>query len=103
MGQLRSAVRAFAKLDLPPAEVLEYLDSLVQDLEGDQIVTCVYAVFDSTDQTLSFASAGHLPPLLLPAPLLEVEATWSHLAFPRTAAHASTGTLTKPLPVTVFC
>ena len=34
MGQLRSAVRAFAKLDLPPAEVLEYLDGIVQDLRG---------------------------------------------------------------------
>jgi signal transduction histidine kinase/DNA-binding response OmpR family regulator len=67
MGQLRSAVRAFAKLDLPPAEVLEYLDSLVHDLEGDQIVTCVYAVFDSTDQTLGLANAGHLPPLLVTA------------------------------------
>ena len=64
MGQLRSAVRAFAKLDLPPAEILEYLDGIVQDLPGDQIVTCVYAVFDSTDQTLRFANAGHLPPLL---------------------------------------
>ena len=64
MGQLRSAVRAFAKLDLPPAEVLEYLDGMVQDLASDQIVTCVYAVFDSTDQTLRFANAGHLPPLL---------------------------------------
>ena len=65
MGQLRSAVRAFAKLDLPPSEILEYLDGIVQDLEGDQIVTCVYAVFDSTDQTLRYANAGHLPLLLV--------------------------------------
>jgi PAS domain S-box-containing protein len=65
MGQLRSAVRAFTKLDIPPSEVLEYLDGIVQDLTGDQIVTCVYAVFDSTDQTMRFANAGHLPPLLV--------------------------------------
>ncbi len=65
MGQLRSGVRAFAKLDVRPAEVLEHLDSMVQDLGDDQIVTCVYAVFDSTDQTLTFANAGHLPPLLV--------------------------------------
>jgi PAS domain S-box-containing protein len=67
MGQLRAAVRAFAKLDLPPAEVLEYLDGIVSDLPGDQIVTCVYAVFDSTDQSLNLANAGHLPPLLVSA------------------------------------
>ena len=72
MGQLRSAVRAFAKLDLPPSEVLEYLDGMVQDLAGDQIVTCVYAVFDSTDQTLRYANAGHLP-LLLARPGAETE------------------------------
>ncbi len=65
MGQLRSAVRAFTKLDIPPSEVLEYLDGIVQDLTGDQIVTCVYAVFDSTDQTMRFANAGHLPPLMV--------------------------------------
>ena len=64
MGQLRSAVRAFAKLDLPPGEVLEHLEDIVQDLGVDQIVTCVYAVFDSTDQVLHYANAGHLPPLL---------------------------------------
>ena len=64
MGQLRSAVRAFSKLDLPPTEVLESLDSMVQDLEGDHIVTCVYAVFDSGDQTLHLANAGHVPPLM---------------------------------------
>ncbi len=67
MGQLRTAVRAFAHLDLPPTEILEHLDGMVQNLQGDQIVTCVYAVFDSTDQTLRFANAGHLPPLLTDA------------------------------------
>ncbi|MGN6611944.1 MAG: SpoIIE family protein phosphatase [Angustibacter sp.] len=65
MGQLRSGVRAFAKMGVRPAEVLEHLDSMVQDLGADHIVTCVYAVFDSTDQTLTLANAGHLPPLLV--------------------------------------
>jgi len=64
MGQLRSAVRAFATLDLPPDEVMRHLDTLVQDLVGDQIVTCVYAVFDPADETLHYANAGHLPPLV---------------------------------------
>ncbi|MET0447585.1 MAG: SpoIIE family protein phosphatase, partial [Aeromicrobium sp.] len=64
MGQLRSAVRAFATLDLPPHQVMEHLDVLVQDLAGDQIVTCVYAVFDPVDETLRYANAGHLPPLI---------------------------------------
>jgi signal transduction histidine kinase/DNA-binding response OmpR family regulator/serine phosphatase RsbU (regulator of sigma subunit) len=65
MGQLRSAVRAYARLDLPPADVLENLDSAVRELGSDQIVTCVYAVYDPGERTLVYASAGHLPPLLV--------------------------------------
>jgi len=67
MGQLRAAVRAYARLDLPPADVLEHLDAVVRDLGEDQIVTCVYGVYDPTDRTLVFANAGHLPPLLTTA------------------------------------
>ncbi|MBA2954814.1 SpoIIE family protein phosphatase [Nocardioides sp. MAH-18] len=64
MGQLRSAVRAYAALDLTPVEVLELLDRLVQELGSNQIVTCVYAVHDAADRTLTYANAGHPPPLL---------------------------------------
>nr|WP_246298592.1 SpoIIE family protein phosphatase [Nocardioides panaciterrulae] len=65
MGQLRAAVRAYARLDLSPADLLESLDGIVRDLGADQIVTCLYAVFDPADQTLRFANAGHLPPLVV--------------------------------------
>ncbi|MGC9671197.1 SpoIIE family protein phosphatase [Planosporangium sp. 12N6] len=65
MGQLRAAVRAYARLDLPPADVLEFLDGVVRDLGDDQIVTCVYAVYDPGDGTLTYANAGHLPPVLV--------------------------------------
>ncbi|GAA2138601.1 hypothetical protein GCM10009844_06720 [Nocardioides koreensis] len=65
MGQLRAAVRAYARLDLPPADLLEFLDGLVRDLGPDQIVTCLYAVFDPADRTLRFANAGHLPPIVV--------------------------------------
>jgi anti-sigma regulatory factor (Ser/Thr protein kinase) len=64
MGQLRAAVRAYARLDLPPADLLELIDVLVRDLGEDQIVTCLYAVYDPGNRMLSYANAGHLPPLL---------------------------------------
>ncbi len=64
MGQLRAAVRAYARLDLPPADLLESLDGLVREIGEDQIVTCIYAVFDPADQCLRFANAGHLPPVV---------------------------------------
>ncbi len=64
MGQLRAAVRAYARLDLPPADVLELLDAMVRDLGDEQIVTCIYAVYDPAARELRYANAGHLPPLL---------------------------------------
>ncbi|MBE7187423.1 SpoIIE family protein phosphatase [Jatrophihabitans endophyticus] len=64
MGQLRAAVRAYSRLELPPDVVLHLLDDSVRDIGDDMIVTCVYAVYDPADHTLTYAGAGHLPPLL---------------------------------------
>lgn len=65
MGQLRTAVRTLAMGDPPPSDLLTQLDTIVAGLGGDQIVTCVYAVYDPGRATLIVANAGHLPPLLL--------------------------------------
>ncbi|MDB1089364.1 SpoIIE family protein phosphatase [Streptomyces sp. ACA25] len=64
MGQLRTATRAFARLGLPPARLLSYLDEIVSSL-GDTLATCVYAVCDPARQLVEFASAGHLPPVMV--------------------------------------
>jgi serine phosphatase RsbU (regulator of sigma subunit)/anti-sigma regulatory factor (Ser/Thr protein kinase) len=61
MGQLRSAVRALARLDIPPGELVGELDGIVQELGRSQIVTCFYAVFDAHQRVLTYASAGHMP------------------------------------------
>jgi len=73
MGQLRTAVRTCARLDLQPVEVLDALDGLVCDLGSEQIATCLYGVFDPHARELLLASAGHLPPVLrLPTGAVEV-------------------------------
>ncbi|WP_418957885.1 ATP-binding SpoIIE family protein phosphatase [Streptomyces tritici] len=64
MGQLRTAVRAYARLDLPPHEVLQLLDGLAAEIDASQIATCVYAVHDPNEGKLVYASAGHLPILV---------------------------------------
>ncbi|URM90797.1 SpoIIE family protein phosphatase [Streptomyces sp. MRC013] len=64
MGQLRTAVRAYARLDLPPHEVLQLLDGLAAEIDASQIATCVYAVHDPNEGHLVYASAGHLPILV---------------------------------------
>ncbi|MFF9521682.1 SpoIIE family protein phosphatase [Streptomyces achromogenes] len=97
MGELRTAVRTLALLDLEPAEVLSALDEIARglgtpggvqqatrtarqprdaDLSEVYLATCVYAVYDSVTRRCTFANAGHLPPVLVepgePALMLDV-------------------------------
>jgi hypothetical protein len=69
MGQLRTATRTLAALDLQPAEVLHHLDELMEHLGGSQnsvlFATCVVAVYDPTERTCDLARAGHIPPLVV--------------------------------------
>ncbi|MEU9620096.1 MULTISPECIES: SpoIIE family protein phosphatase [unclassified Streptomyces] len=92
MGELRTAVRTLALLDLEPAEVLSALDEVARglgtpgggtssssgggaqwpsraahrsreaDLSEVYLATCVYAVYDPVTRRCTFANAGHLPP-----------------------------------------
>ncbi|MGI5430340.1 PP2C family protein-serine/threonine phosphatase [Streptomyces sp. CA-179760] len=63
MGQLRTAARTLADLDLAPAQVLHHLDRITDGL--GTIATCVYAVFDPRTAECHISVAGHLPPVLL--------------------------------------
>ena len=64
MGQLRATVLAYARLQLGPGEVLRLLDAAVCDLRESLLVTALYAVYDRNAGLLTYANAGHLPPLL---------------------------------------
>ncbi|MEZ0066178.1 PAS domain S-box-containing protein [Streptacidiphilus sp. MAP12-20] len=76
MGQLRTAVRTLAMLDLDPAEVLTQLDEIARGLSADPesddgqsaelyLATCVYAVYDAVTRRCTIANAGHLPPVVV--------------------------------------
>ncbi|GAA4962143.1 SpoIIE family protein phosphatase/ATP-binding protein [Yinghuangia aomiensis] len=78
MGQLRTAVRNFSALDLPPDEVLGHLDELVagidQDLDADGPgtedvrmtgATCLYVVYDPVAGRAVAARAGHPGPMVV--------------------------------------
>jgi PAS domain S-box-containing protein len=77
MGQLRAALRAFAQDDKPPAEILRKLDEWVRTMTRPErprfsdevirppLVSCTYFVYDAWSRVLSFANAGHAPPLLI--------------------------------------
>jgi serine phosphatase RsbU (regulator of sigma subunit)/CHASE3 domain sensor protein len=72
MGQLRSAVRTLADVDLAQDELLTHLDDLVLHLtEGDDAqagelsATCLYAIYDPISRRCCLASAGHPLPFIV--------------------------------------
>jgi serine phosphatase RsbU (regulator of sigma subunit) len=67
MGQLRSAVRAVSGPEVGPARVIARLDRFVQQVEAANMATVAHAELDLGSGVLSYACAGHPPPVLLPA------------------------------------
>jgi phosphoserine phosphatase RsbU/P len=66
MSATRAMLRSLADTCNSPAETLSKLNQLmVEDFPSGRFVTLIYAVLDSEKRTLKFASAGHLPPLLV--------------------------------------
>ncbi|MEU9113730.1 SpoIIE family protein phosphatase [Streptomyces sp. NPDC048483] len=79
MGRLRTTVRALARMDLSPDELLSRLDDLVGQTANDGTstpgtdddddvatgVTCLYAIYDPVSRHCTMARAGHLPPAIV--------------------------------------
>jgi anti-sigma regulatory factor (Ser/Thr protein kinase)/putative methionine-R-sulfoxide reductase with GAF domain len=65
MGQLRTALHAYAMEDHGPARTLELVDRFVEAIPGDPIATAAYAVLDPETGSLRLASAGHPPPIVI--------------------------------------
>jgi sigma-B regulation protein RsbU (phosphoserine phosphatase) len=66
MSATRGMLRSLAEACCTPAEVLTKLNHLlVEDFPAGKFVTLVYAVLDPASRNITFASAGHLHPLLI--------------------------------------
>jgi phosphoserine phosphatase RsbU/P len=68
MSATRGMLRSLAEACSTPSEVLTKLNGLlVEDFPAGKFVTLIYAVLDPRERTVTFANAGHLPPLLVDA------------------------------------
>jgi PAS domain S-box-containing protein len=67
MGQLRMALRAYAIEEDSPAAVVGRLEFLVRTFLLSEMATLVYLVFDPDSGVITFANAGHPPPLVIEA------------------------------------
>jgi anti-sigma regulatory factor (Ser/Thr protein kinase)/putative methionine-R-sulfoxide reductase with GAF domain len=65
MGQLRTALRSYALEGHGPGRALELVDRFVQTMGDDAMATAGYGVFDPDTGALTYATAGHLPPLII--------------------------------------
>ncbi|MGP3979807.1 SpoIIE family protein phosphatase [Streptomyces sp. KR80] len=64
MGQMRTAIRAYAVEGHPPDVVVSHANRLLVGMETDLFATCAYVALDMEEGEALFVRAGHLPPLL---------------------------------------
>ncbi|MBO7934773.1 MULTISPECIES: SpoIIE family protein phosphatase [Streptomyces] len=64
MGQMRTAVRAYAMEGHPPDVVVSHANRLLVSMETDLFATCCYAELDMEEGNTLLVRAGHLAPLL---------------------------------------
>ena len=64
MGALRGAIRDAAGRGLDPASVLGEANDFLRRLDSTESATAVFALLNTRDRTLTYANAGHPPPLM---------------------------------------
>jgi anti-sigma regulatory factor (Ser/Thr protein kinase)/putative methionine-R-sulfoxide reductase with GAF domain len=90
MGQLRTALHAYAMEGHPPGRTLELVDRFVQGMPRYAMATAIYAVFDPDTNALTVANCGHLPPIIVgqdSTRILEIEPNAPLGAFPYGRCH----------------
>ncbi|WP_155054138.1 SpoIIE family protein phosphatase [Streptomyces blattellae] len=64
MGQMRTALRAYAAEGHPPDVVVSHANRLLMELETDLFATCCYVDIAMEEGSAWCVRAGHLPPVL---------------------------------------
>ena len=66
MANLQASFRAFASESMSPGTLCEKLNEVFSNnLARDKFVTFCYCTIDAADHRVTYASAGHCPPLVL--------------------------------------
>jgi phosphoserine phosphatase RsbU/P len=65
MANLQASFRAFASEEVSPSALVGKLNEVISNnIAPDKFVTFCYCIIDTTDNGLTYASAGHCPPIL---------------------------------------
>jgi hypothetical protein len=65
MGQIRAALRSVAAFESSPSAVLARVNDIADIYDVTELTTCLYAVVDLGTRVVTWASAGHLNPLMV--------------------------------------
>jgi len=66
MSNVQAALKSFASAESSPAEVCARVNSVIcNNIVAHRFITCFYALLDTETKTLTYANAGHCPPMLL--------------------------------------
>ena len=65
MGQVRNALRGFALDHLDPDDVMTRVRKLIRLFDPEEMITMLFGVIEPATGSLTWASAGHPPPLIL--------------------------------------
>ena len=66
MANLQASFRAFASEPVSPGTVVSKLNDVIcNNIASDKFITFCYCILDVTKSTLTYASAGHWPPVLI--------------------------------------
>jgi serine phosphatase RsbU (regulator of sigma subunit)/anti-sigma regulatory factor (Ser/Thr protein kinase) len=64
MGEVRQAIRMAAIGSESPSAVLDYVNSVIRLRESIGMVTAIFGTYDPVSSVLTYAAAGHPPPIL---------------------------------------
>ncbi|HTA55189.1 MAG TPA: SpoIIE family protein phosphatase [Candidatus Acidoferrales bacterium] len=64
VGRLRQAILAFAFEVTDPGDILRRVDRILTHQDPDLLVTAIVGFIDSTLQSITYANAGHPPPVV---------------------------------------
>jgi serine phosphatase RsbU (regulator of sigma subunit) len=68
MARLRGALAGLAITGAPPQQLVGWLNELVRHVDDEHTASVVAGYFDPANRTLTWAQAGHPPPILVRGP-----------------------------------
>jgi serine phosphatase RsbU (regulator of sigma subunit) len=64
-AMMKSLIQNSETFKSDPAGFLHFMNDALIDISGDNFITAFYGIYDSGKRTLTYASAGHIPPYIL--------------------------------------